>query len=219
MAWNPYFDWCSILLSPKPIPPKQRKSGTKNREFENIISEMQSEVVDRTWYPMNQWPWKEKLFVMLAFSGPKGYIENCDIDNLSKAALDAYKGIVYVDDKQIYHLMAYKSDKPIKWVKKNTPALIIGIKKIDTNFELVGVPQFFIKSKTGGKKDSPAQLSFKANGKILRFDFPNGMTGEDFERANKEIMKEVKKLTNSRKSVSSSNRLDSPSATQDIDHN
>lgn len=191
MKWNPYFDWCSILLTPKPIPPKQRKSGAKNRAFEEIVSTLHSLDIEKAWHPQNEWPWRERLFVMLVFSGPKEYIENCDVDNLSKAALDAYKGIVYADDRQIHYLIASKQSKSLQWVPSDKPSLTIGIKKIGSDFELKTIPPFFVTTDEVNTDKKPAQIFIQVNGRTLNFTFADSMTSKDFDKIKRDILSEL----------------------------
>ncbi len=192
MAWNPFFDWCSILLTPKPIPPKQRKSGPKNREFEDIVTTIHNLDVDRKWYPQNEWPWTGRLFVMLSFSGPREYLDHCDVDNLSKAALDAFKGIVYADDRQIDYLIAFKKASPFDWIPADKPSLTIGVKKIESDFTPVTIPSFFVASDKDDTTKHPSQIFIQINGKTLHFQFDDSITEKDFDSINKRVMAEIK---------------------------
>jgi Holliday junction resolvase RusA-like endonuclease len=145
----------------------------------------------RKWHPQNQWPWSERLFAMISFSGPKEYLENCDVDNLAKAALDAFKGIVYIDDKQIHYLIAFKENKPFESILNNTPALIIGLKKIGIDFKPTSIPKFLDVQKES-EKDHPAQLFFQVNGKNMHIEVADGISSVDLVNIEQKLLNELK---------------------------
>ena len=63
-------------------------------QFEESIKEIFSN-------PANDWPLKGRLLVGIGIHLPKKDYKVKDVDNMAKAILDAFCGIVYEDDKQI----------------------------------------------------------------------------------------------------------------------
>lgn len=56
----------------------------------------------------SRWPYKNKLFVQISISTTPAKLEQSDIDNLVKTVFDAIKGVVCIDDNQIYVVYAEK---------------------------------------------------------------------------------------------------------------
>lgn len=80
----------------------------------------------KTWLdkkPNPNWPCKNRLLVAIQFGLTEKKYKQKDIDNITKSLIDALKGTVYEDDKQIdsLHLLKYKSEN-------NT--FMIGIKEL-----------------------------------------------------------------------------------------
>ena len=92
--------------------------GTK--EFEKYIRESFS-CEDK-----EEWPYSDRLLVSIWISIKNSEYKCKDIDNIAKSIMDALKGIVYVDDKQIDTLHISK-------MPSENNFLMIGIKKLKKN--------------------------------------------------------------------------------------
>ena len=57
----------------------------------------------------DKWPYSSRLTLTVDVSGKESYIKRVDLDNLLKLLLDTLKGRVFVDDKQIFSIMASKN--------------------------------------------------------------------------------------------------------------
>ncbi len=53
-------------------------------------------------------PYQERLNVLISINGPREYVQRVDLDNMVKTLLDCVKGILFVDDKQVFHIEASK---------------------------------------------------------------------------------------------------------------
>lgn len=126
---NPFFDEVFALLQNDfPIPTKQTNDEAKKKEFKRRVHVMLTQEMKRH----RAWPHKGKLLVMVSIDCPKSYVNKVDVDNFLKLLFDLFKGFVYVDDKQIFKVLADKHVHP-----KNMIGFSVGIKKIneDDHFE------------------------------------------------------------------------------------
>src|SRR4051794_22717386 len=114
---NPFYDGIMMFVFGKPLPPKQRKAKEQNRKFEQYLKKHLTNIKQEVW------PISGKILISISVTGLENWLENIDIDNISKSVLDCLKGIVYEDDKDIYALFAEK-----RFVL-NKNGLMIGIKK------------------------------------------------------------------------------------------
>jgi Holliday junction resolvase RusA-like endonuclease len=87
-----------------PIPTTQTKNKLKKKEFKERMIFLLKEINNE------KWPYKEKLTIAVNISGNKSYITRIDIDNVLKNLIDILKGIVFIDDKQIFSIMADKQE-------------------------------------------------------------------------------------------------------------
>ena len=99
----------------------KKKSENKLKEFEDkfkkqIISNLKVE------HPYKK---PEQLEVIISVSMEKKRLDNVDIDNLSKAILDCFNGLVYEDDCQVISLYAEKN------TFSGFNGLFVGIRRID----------------------------------------------------------------------------------------
>lgn len=74
----------------------------------------------------DKWPYKQKLMICIGVSGTKSLYGTRDIDNMVKPILDALKGIVFVDDKQVHLLIASKHI----W-DKNLKGFMVGLRVLE----------------------------------------------------------------------------------------
>ncbi len=125
-----FYDLVITLELSRPLPQKQTKGKTQNRAFEKEIAQHLKT------HKKDYLPFKKRLLFAFNVSGPKEYIENIDVDNVAKSLLDALKGEVYKDDKQVYFLIAEKH------LIKDVTAAVIGIREIQDNEEITFVPKF-----------------------------------------------------------------------------
>lgn len=85
-----------------PVPTSQTKSKEAIAEFKNKVDEL----LDKA--KKESWPHKGKLILTIEIKGSKKYINRIDIDNVLKLLFDLFKKKVFVDDKQIFSVMASK---------------------------------------------------------------------------------------------------------------
>jgi Holliday junction resolvase RusA-like endonuclease len=76
----------------------------------------------------NNWPYTQKIMLVIGISGTKGLYGNRDIDNMVKSVFDALKGVLFVDDSQIHLLIASKQI----W-NKNMKGFMVGLRVLDEN--------------------------------------------------------------------------------------
>jgi Holliday junction resolvase RusA-like endonuclease len=117
---NPYYDDLMLFMLDKPIPPKQRKGKAQRRESEVWLRKEFEEMKPKKL----GWPYMDKIMLVFSVTGPADYLENVDIDNIAKMVLDCCKGLVYIDDKQIFSLIAEKHVSP------KQPGLVIAIRRM-----------------------------------------------------------------------------------------
>jgi Holliday junction resolvase RusA-like endonuclease len=67
-------------------------------------------------------PYRERLDVVIAINGPKEYVLRVDLDNMVKTLLDCVKGILFVDDKQVFHIEASKH-------VQEPPGILFGVRR------------------------------------------------------------------------------------------
>jgi|JI9StandDraft_1071089.scaffolds.fasta_scaffold123207_1 Holliday junction resolvase RusA-like endonuclease len=67
-------------------------------------------------------PSRERLDVVIAINGPKEYVLRVDLDNMVKTLLDCVKGILFVDDKQVFHIEASKH-------VQEPPGILFGVRR------------------------------------------------------------------------------------------
>jgi Holliday junction resolvase RusA-like endonuclease len=89
--------------------------------------------------PDKDWPCKCRLFILLYLGlTPKDYAKK-DIDNITKSLIDALKGIVYRDDKQIDILYVHK----YKTTMEGNGSFMVGIKKLINNDTMRFFPSLY----------------------------------------------------------------------------
>jgi Holliday junction resolvase RusA-like endonuclease len=119
-----------------PVPTSQTKNKVLKKEFVSSLTDM----LNKNQY--NDWPYTEKLIVSVEIKGAKNYLERIDIDNVLKILFDVLKGKVFIDDKQIFSVMASKfitSDD--KMSKQN--GFFVGIRKLEQNQNNLCIPPLF----------------------------------------------------------------------------
>jgi Holliday junction resolvase RusA-like endonuclease len=128
IKYEAFYDSFLIIELNRELPPKQRKAKEKNRDFEK---EFQGELLK---IQKGGMPWKEDLIVAIKIFGNAQWVENVDVDNISKAVLDGCKEILFEDDRQVYVLICQKSIQ-----KRAKPYAYIMLKKINrsTDFSFV----------------------------------------------------------------------------------
>ena len=105
------------------VPTRQTKDKSKIEFFKKHVLELLEKISN------NNWPHKENLIITVEIKGTKTYINRIDIDNTIKLLLDILKGIVYVDDKQIFSIMASKIILE-KHENEELHGFLIGIRKL-----------------------------------------------------------------------------------------
>ena len=131
---NPFYDGVMMFTFPDTLPPKQRTGKKQNRVFENYLRTHLIGVDNK-----GHWPLTQKLMICLTVTGTEKWVEYCDVDNITKAVLDCFNGIVIKDDRQVYSLTVEKR-------VDNHNGLIIGIKAINSHEDYYGVnlPVYFL---------------------------------------------------------------------------
>lgn len=97
-----YYDQVFGKLNDFPVPTSQIKDKQKILEFKQRVNNLLENAKRETW------PHKSKLTITIEIKGTKNYINRIDIDNVLKLLFDIFKKKVYVDDKQIFSIMASK---------------------------------------------------------------------------------------------------------------
>lgn len=97
-----YYNDVFAFMIDADIPTSQTKDKQKKRIFkEQIIAELNNSQKGNR-------PYKGRLTLTISISGTQKYIQRVDIDNLLKILFDTLKGRVFIDDKQIWSVMASK---------------------------------------------------------------------------------------------------------------
>lgn len=138
---NPFYDEVFGLRLPNPVPPKQRKGKKQNREFESQTREHLREMTN------DNWPHDSKLLIVLSITGPEEYLNNCDIDNITKAVLDSCNGIVFNDDRQVFSLVVEKHIEP------SQPSFLIGLRRMKHGEIMSFVPALFSEDENDWKEE------------------------------------------------------------------
>jgi Holliday junction resolvase RusA-like endonuclease len=137
-----YYDDLFGSLNDFAIPTSQTKNKVLKKVFrERILQLLSSAKHDR-------WPYKERLTIAVGISGNQEYISRIDIDNVLKNLFDILKGIVFVDDKQIYSVMAEKEVNVAH-------GILIAIRVLKTNETNVCIPPFFSPNEEDGIGNGP----------------------------------------------------------------
>ncbi|MFT3845338.1 MAG: RusA family crossover junction endodeoxyribonuclease [Lacibacter sp.] len=147
---NPFYDGVMLFMFNKPVPPKQTKGKKQNRKFEEYLRNHLLKV------KQDKWPVKGKVMVFISVTGSQEWIENIDVDNISKSVLDSIKNIVIEDDSSVYALFADKR------LVLNKSGLLIGIKKINGHndyFESV-IPPYYVDKRQAKKNANNWWLIF-----------------------------------------------------------
>ena len=137
-----YYDDLFGSLNDFAIPTSQTKNKVKKKVFRERILQLLSSVKH------DGWPYKERLTIAVGISGSQEYISRIDIDNVLKNLFDILKGIVFVDDKQIYSVMAEKEVNV-------SPGILIAIRVLKPNETNVCIPPFFSPNEKDGIGNGP----------------------------------------------------------------
>lgn len=78
------------------------QNKAKAKSFTNIIKGELAKVRH------DRWPYKNRLMIAIGIAGPTTMYSRKDVDNMSKSLLDAFKGIIYEDDRLIDILLIQK---------------------------------------------------------------------------------------------------------------
>jgi len=97
-----YYDEVFGKLNDFPVPTSQTKSKERIIEFKQRVNELLE------FSKRDNWPHKSRLTITVEIKGSKTYINRIDIDNVLKLLFDIFKKKVFVDDKQIFSIMASK---------------------------------------------------------------------------------------------------------------
>ncbi|SEG40411.1 RusA family crossover junction endodeoxyribonuclease [Flavobacterium urumqiense] len=97
-----YYDEVFGRMNDFPVPTSQTKSKEKIIEFKERVNKLLELAKKETW------PHKSKPIITVEIKGSKNYINRIDIDNVLKLLFDIFKKKVFVDDKQIFSIMASK---------------------------------------------------------------------------------------------------------------
>jgi Holliday junction resolvase RusA-like endonuclease len=97
-----YYDEVFGRLNNFPVPTSQTKDKEKIIEFKERVNKLLDSA------KIKSWPHKGRLIITVEIKGSKNYINRIDIDNVLKLLLDIFKKKVFVDDKQIFSIMASK---------------------------------------------------------------------------------------------------------------
>lgn len=106
----------------------KKKSENTLKKFEEDFTQLIKENLKE------EHPYKkpEKLEVIISVSMDEKRLESVDIDNLAKAILDCFNGLVYEDDSQIVSLLAFKEINGFYPVN----GLMVGIKRLEKKKKL-----------------------------------------------------------------------------------
>lgn len=101
----------------------KKKSENNLKKFEDEFIQLINENIKE------EHPYKkpEKLEVIISVSMDEKRLENVDVDNLSKAILDCFNGLIYEDDSQIVSLLVFKDINGFYPIN----GLMVGIRRLD----------------------------------------------------------------------------------------
>jgi Holliday junction resolvase RusA-like endonuclease len=116
VGWEKFF----IAILETPLPTGQmRNRKERYRPFVEALR-AQVELLGRD----PDMPYKERLDVLISINGPKEYVQRVDLDNMVKTLLDCVKGILFVDDKQVFNIEASKHIQ-------EPPGILFGVRRQD----------------------------------------------------------------------------------------
>lgn len=122
-----------------PVPTSQTKDKRKKLEFKKQVKVLLKKINNP------KWPYKQRLTVTIEIKGARKYITKIDIDNTIKLLLDILKKEVFVDDKQIYSIMASKIVMP-DFEGSEMHGFLVGIRLLQGNEFNCCVPPLYSKN-------------------------------------------------------------------------
>lgn len=104
---NPIYDEVITIHSKQfKIPTK----SSKNKIVQKGMTAAFRKIISADRKKKSQNIFQTKLIVAIHIFGKESYIKKADVDNFAKFILDAFKGVIYKDDKQIYNLIVSKEN-------------------------------------------------------------------------------------------------------------
>lgn len=131
-----YYDEVFGKLNDFPVPTSQTKSKEKIIEFKERVNKLLESA------KRENWPHKSRLTITVEIKGSKNYINRIDIDNVIKLLFDIFKKKVFVDDKQIFSIMASKHIvEDIKGIEIH--GFLVGLRKLSDEERNYCIPDLY----------------------------------------------------------------------------
>jgi Holliday junction resolvase RusA-like endonuclease len=143
-----YYDLVFGHLFDFPVPTSQTRSKEAKIEFRKRIWDM----LDSIKTP--KWPYKNRLTITVEVRGSESYIQRIDLDNTLKILLDTLKTKVFVDDRQIYSIMATKhikepyKDKNGQYIELH--GFMVGLRLLRDNESNICIPPLYSENPQDG---------------------------------------------------------------------
>lgn len=115
-GWEKFF----IAMLEDPLPTGQMKN--RRLRYRPFVEALRAKVALLGRDP--EMPYQGNLAVWISVHGPKHYINRVDLDNMTKTLLDCVKGILFVDDRQVFEIEASKH-------VNEDAGLLFGVRRID----------------------------------------------------------------------------------------
>lgn len=133
-----------------PVPTSQTKNKEIIADFKNRINKLLDD------QKKESWPHKGKLILTMEIKGTKKYINRIDIDNVLKLLFDVLKKKVFIDDKQIFSIMASK----IILENEESPELhgfLVGLRILDEGGRNNCIPELYSTNPAKGIGKGPTR--------------------------------------------------------------
>jgi Holliday junction resolvase RusA-like endonuclease len=114
-GWDKFF----LAMLDTPVPTGQMKN--RKERYRPFVEALRIQIDKLGKDP--EMPYREKVKVLIAINGPEKYIARVDLDNMVKTLLDCVKGILFIDDKQVFEIEATKH-------VQEPAGLMVGIRRL-----------------------------------------------------------------------------------------
>lgn len=146
-----YYDEVFGAMTDFPVPTRQ----TKNKE---VKEKFKKQVIELLAFAKNdKWPYKSRVIVNVEIKGSESYIKRIDVDNVIKLLLDILKKRVFVDDNQVFSVMASKTIVE-KHEGKEIHGFMFGLRLLNDNERNFCIPDLYSMNPEEGKFNGPTTM-------------------------------------------------------------
>ena len=146
-----YYDEVFGTYDDFPVPTSQTRNAKAKADFKERVNKLLDGAEQKNW------PHKGRVIVNVEIKGSKSYINRIDIDNVLKLLLDILKTRVFVDDKQVFSLMATKFILE-KHEDAEIHGFMFGLRLFNDEEKNMCIPDLFSQNPADGKFNGPTTM-------------------------------------------------------------